>query len=44
MLNGGEAKEYSEFKIVAAYPYGSRTIESSYKRIPGYIEDVKKFE
>lgn len=43
LLNGGEAKEYSEFKIVAAYPYGSRTIESSYKRIPGYIEDVKKF-
>lgn len=42
LLNGGKAKEYSEFRIVAAYPYGSRTIESSYKRIPRYIEDVKK--
>lgn len=42
-INGGELPEYPEFKIVAAYPYGSRTIESSYKRIPGYIEDVKKY-
>lgn len=31
-----------KFEVVAAYPYGSRTIESSYKRIPGYIEEVKK--
>lgn len=30
------------YKVVAAYPYGSRTIESSAKRIPGYVEDVKK--
>lgn len=43
LLNGGEAKEYAEFRIVAAYPYGSRTIESSYKRIPGYIDEVKKY-
>jgi predicted dehydrogenase len=34
--------DYGGYKIVAAYPYGSRTIESSYSRIPGYIEDVKK--
>lgn len=34
--------EYLGYKITAAYPYGSREIESSYKRIPGYIEDVKK--
>jgi hypothetical protein len=27
---------------VAAYPYGSQTIESSYKRIPEYTETVKK--
>jgi hypothetical protein len=27
---------------VAAYPYGSKDIESSTKRIPGYIEEVKK--
>jgi hypothetical protein len=31
------------FEVVAAYPYGSQTIESSYKRIPGYIEQVKKY-
>ncbi|WP_449049291.1 Gfo/Idh/MocA family protein [Parapedobacter sp.] len=30
------------YRVVAAYPYGSRTIESSAKRIPGYIDDVKK--
>jgi predicted dehydrogenase len=28
--------------VVAAYPYGSRDIESSFKRIPGYTDDVKK--
>lgn len=41
-LNGADKKEeFKDFKIVAAYPYGSRTIESSYKRIPGYIDQVK---
>ncbi|WP_436832753.1 Gfo/Idh/MocA family protein [Parapedobacter sp. DT-150] len=29
------------YKVVAAYPYGSKTIESSAKRIPGYIEEVR---
>ena len=33
---------YDGYKVVAAYPYGSKDIESSTKRIPGYIEDVKK--
>jgi len=33
---------YDGYKVVAAYPYGSKDIESSAKRIPGYIEDVKK--
>ncbi|MCD0463332.1 Gfo/Idh/MocA family protein [Roseiconus lacunae] len=28
-------------RVVAAYPYGSRTIESSYSRIPKYTEEVK---
>ncbi|MBB4034929.1 putative dehydrogenase [Dysgonomonas hofstadii] len=37
-----EHEQYKGFKIVAAYPYGSKTIESSYKRIPGYIEEAKK--
>lgn len=33
---------FQGFKVVAAYPYGSETIESSYSRIPGYIEDMKE--
>lgn len=42
-LNGKEKKDaYKDFKIVAAYPYGSKTIKSSYDRIPGYIEQVKE--
>lgn len=30
------------YKVVAAYPYGSRNIESSTRRIPGYTEDIRK--
>lgn len=42
-LNGPDKKEeYKDFRIVAAYPYGSRTIKTSYDRIPGYIEQVEK--
>ena len=40
LINGGEEEWAQGFKVVAAYPYGSRTIESSYSRIPGYIGDV----
>jgi hypothetical protein len=29
-------------RVVAAYPYGSRTIESSYSRIPQYTEAVEE--
>lgn len=32
-----------EFEVVAAYPYGSKVIESSYKRIPAYTEAVQKY-
>lgn len=32
------------YKVVAAYPQGSRDIESSVSRIPGYTEDVKKLD
>ena len=43
LLNGdGDSPYVKQFEVVAAYPYGSRTIESSYKRIPAYIEEVKK--
>ena len=42
LLNGEEKKdEYKDFRIVAAYPYGSRTIRSSFERIPDYTEEVK---
>ena len=32
-----------EFRVVAAYPHGSRTIESAYSRIPKYTEEVKGY-
>ncbi|WP_215223926.1 Gfo/Idh/MocA family protein [Echinicola shivajiensis] len=31
------------YRVVAAYPYGSKTIESSAKRIPGYIKEIKEY-
>jgi hypothetical protein len=37
-----KAEEFKQFRVVAAYPYGSRTIGSSYERIPGYIGQVKE--
>jgi hypothetical protein len=40
--NPSAGPEFGSYKIVAAYPHGSREIKSSYERIPGYIEDVKK--
>ena len=36
------APDVSGFRVVAAYPYGSRTIASSATRIPGYTEEVRK--
>jgi len=33
---------FGGFRITAAYPKGSSEIKSSYERIPGYTEDVKK--
>jgi predicted dehydrogenase len=43
IINGSEGKaDMSDFRIVAAYPYGSRDIESSVSRIPEYTEEVKK--
>lgn len=29
------------YKVTAAYPHGSKDIESSVKRIPGYIEEIQ---
>jgi predicted dehydrogenase len=33
---------FDGFRVTAAYPYGSKDIESSATRIPGYIDQVKK--
>jgi len=35
------AAEVAGYRIVAAYPYGSKTIASSAERIPKYTEEVK---
>ena len=34
--------DFHDYKVVAAYPYGSREIESSANRIPGYTEEIIK--
>lgn len=41
-LNAGKS-EYMGYTVVAAYPHGSRDIKISLDRIPGYIEEVKKY-
>jgi hypothetical protein len=35
-------KEFEGFRVTAAYPYGSRNIESSIKQIPFYIDKMKE--
>lgn len=43
LLNSKEPKpEHQGFRVVAAYPYGSKTIHNSYRRIPEYTETAKK--
>lgn len=42
LLNSKDPQpEHQGFRVVAAYPYGSKTIESSVKRIPEYTEKAK---
>ena len=41
-INNPEGSESTGFKVVAAYPHGSRKIESSYSRIPRYTKAVKE--
>ncbi len=36
------AEDYRGFRIVAAFPQGSRDIESSTSRVPGYIQDMRE--
>lgn len=40
LINNPE--ESTGYKVVAAYPYGSRTIEFSYSRIPRFTEEIKE--
>ena len=43
MFNGSEAKpEFGDYKVIAAYPWGSKTIETGYSRVPLYTEEIKK--
>lgn len=42
-LNALDASaDFLGYKVVAAYPQGSKDIESSTKRVPAYTEEVKK--
>lgn len=43
LLNKPGAKnEYRNYKVLAAYPQGSRDIESAVSRIPVYTDEIKK--
>ncbi|WP_205500066.1 Gfo/Idh/MocA family protein [Rufibacter psychrotolerans] len=45
VLNAPNAgPEFGGYRVVAAYPYGSKELELSIKRIPQYIEEIKKYE
>ncbi|WP_460910335.1 Gfo/Idh/MocA family protein [Spirosoma areae] len=42
-LNAPDAgSAYAGYRVVAAYPFGSKDIDSSTKRIPGYTDEVSK--
>lgn len=41
--NAVAGSEFTDFRVVSAFPQGSRDIESSVKRIPGYTEEIKKY-
>ena len=42
-LNAEDAPaEYGGYKVVAAYPQGSKDIKSAVERVPGYIDSVTK--
>jgi hypothetical protein len=40
--NPPDGWDFLGYQVVAAYAYGSREIESSASRIPGYTEDIQK--
>ncbi|WP_046314841.1 Gfo/Idh/MocA family protein [Pontibacter korlensis] len=35
--------EFSGYRVVAAYPHGSKDIQESVERIPGYTQEVQKY-
>ncbi|MDD7455626.1 MAG: Gfo/Idh/MocA family oxidoreductase [Bacteroidales bacterium] len=45
LLNDADANDdyVKRYEIVAAYPYGTKNIESATSRIPGYIGEVQKY-
>src|SRR5262245_17441710 len=44
LLNNANAgPEFAGYKVTYAFPKGSDDIESSVTRIPGYIDEIKKF-
>ena len=44
LINSDNSKpEFKGFKVVAAYPYGSKTIKSSYERITQYTEEAQAY-
>lgn len=45
LLNDKTSEDHfvKEFEVVAAYPYGTRNIESATSRIPKYIEDIQQY-
>jgi hypothetical protein len=43
MFNGTEKKsEFNDYRVTMAYPWGSKTIEIGYSRIPVFTEEAKK--
>lgn len=43
MFNGPDAKpEFGDYMVTVAYPWGSKTIEIGYSRVPGFTEEAKK--
>lgn len=41
LINSNESETLERIQVVAAYPLGSRDIETSVSRIPGYTADMK---
>jgi len=37
-------QKFESFKVVAAYPYGTKTIPSATDRIPKYTEEIQKYD